>query len=120
MTTPTFPSYAKILFSGYSQQRESALLRTQMDSGPPRQARIKSNVMLQRTVKLYFSSKSDFQAFETWYQNDCNFGAAWFNFTDPVSGSTVTARFMDGGYTAVPLVGGMSAWEVDAKIESWS
>lgn len=120
MTTPTFPSYAKILLSGYQQQRESGLLRTEMDSGPPRQAKVKSRVMLTRTVKIYFESLADFQSFETWYANDCNLGASWFNFNDPVSGTTVAARFVNGGYTATPMAGGINAWQVDAKIESWS
>lgn len=119
MTTPTFPSYAKILFAGYSQQRESAVMRTEMESGPPRQAKVRSRVMLTRSVKIYFSSLADFQSFETWYSTDINEGASWFNFTDPVKGTTVLARFSSGGYTATPLIGGMNAWEVDGKIESW-
>lgn len=119
MTTATFPSYAKIQLAGYSQQRESALLRTEMESGPPRQAKVRSRVMLTRTVKIYLKTKADFVAFESWYANDCNMGATWFDFVDPVSGSTVQARFVSGGYQAQPIVGGLNAWLVDAKIESW-
>lgn len=120
MTTPTFPSYAKIQFAGYSQQRESGLMRTEMESGPPRQAKVRSKVMLTRNVKLYFASLSDFQSFETWYANELSLGALWFNFPDPVSGTTVSGRFVGGGYSASPIVGGLAAWMVDAKIESWS
>lgn len=119
MTTPVFPSYAKIMFAGYSQQRESALLRTEMESGPPRQSKVRSRVMITRSVKIYLQSLADFQSFETWYSTDINEGASWFNFNDPVTGSVKSARFSGGGYTATPLVGGMSAWEISAKIESW-
>lgn len=119
MATPSFPAYANIQFSGYGQQRESALIRTEMESGPPRQAKIKSRVMLTRTVKIYLASKANFRAFEAWYANDCNQGAAWFNFVDPVTGNNVAARFVGGGYSATPVVGGMEGWMVDAKIESW-
>lgn len=120
MTTPTFPSYAKLQMSGYSQQRESAIMRTEMESGPPRQAKIRSRVMLTRNARIYLSSKADFQSFESWYANDCNLGAAWFNFTDPVSGNIVQARFVGGGYSAQPIgVAGLSGWMIDVKIESW-
>lgn len=115
----TFPTYAKVLFNGYSQKKESALLRTEMDSGPPKQAKVKSKVMVVRSVKIYLSSKSDFQSFETWYDTDLEQGSSWFDFTDPVSGSTVQARFRDGGYTSTPMIADMSRWEITAQIESW-
>jgi len=120
MTTPTFPTYAKIQFAGYSQQRESAIMRTEMESGPPRQTKVRSKVMLTRNVKLYFATLADFQSFEAWYAAELSLGALWFNFPDPVSGTTVSGRFVGGGYSATPLVGGLAAWIVDAKIESWS
>lgn len=115
----TFPTYAKILYKDYSQKKESALLRTEMDSGPPKQAKIKSKVMLVRNVKIYLSSKSDFQSFEVWYDTTLSQGSAWFDFTDPVSGLTIEARFRDGGYTAQPMIADMSKWEISAQIESW-
>lgn len=115
----TFPTYAKILYKDYSQKKESALLRTEMDSGPPKQAKIKSKVMVVRNVKIYISSKINFQSFESWYENDLSQGSAWFDFVDPVSGSTIQARFRDGGYTAQPMIADMSKWEITAQIESW-
>lgn len=115
----TFPTYAQILYNGYSQKKESALLRTEMDSGPPKQAKVKSKVMVVRSVKIYLSTKTDFQSFETWYDTTLDQGSAWFDFVDPVSGSTIQARFRDGGYTAQPMIADMSKWEVSAQIESW-
>ena len=115
----TLPSYVKILFQDYSQRRESALLRTEMESGPPKQAKVRSRVMLTRAAKLYLSSKSDFQSFETWYREDLDEGALWFDMTDPVSGSTIEARFVGGGYTATPMSAAMQLWQVEVNIESW-
>lgn len=115
----TFPAYAQILYNGYSQKKESALLRTEMDSGPPKQAKVKSKVMVVHSVKIYLSTKADFQSFETWYDTTLDQGSAWFDFTDPVSGSTIQARFRDGGYTAQPMIADMSKWEITAQIESW-
>lgn len=120
MTTPTFPSYAKILYSGYSIKRESALLRSEMESGPPRQTKVRSTVMVTRSVNIYLASREAFQSFEAWYANDTNEGATWFNFTDPVSETSKLARFVNGGYTATPLMEGLSAWSVEAKIETWA
>lgn len=119
MATPTFPAYARLLFDGYRQKRESALLRTEMESGPPRQAKVRSRVMLTRSVKIYLASKADFQAFENWYATTINLGASWFNMVDPVSGATVAGRFVSGGYTATPIAGKLAAWVVEASIESW-
>lgn len=115
----TLPSYVKILFQDYSQRRESALLRTEMESGPPKQAKVRSRVMLTRAAKLYLSSKADFQSFETWYREDLDEGALWFDMTDPVSGSTIEARFVGGGYTATPMSAAMQLWQVEVNIESW-
>lgn len=116
----TFPTYANILYSGYQKNRESSLMRTDMESGPPKQARVKSNTMEVHTVKIYLASKANFQSFESWYENDISDGASWFDFTDPVSGLTVQARFRDGGYAASPMTADMENWEVSAKIEVWS
>lgn len=115
-----FPEYANILYSGYSKKRESSLLRTEMDSGPPKQARIKSNVMEVHSVKIYLSSKENYQYFESWYESDIADGASWFDFTDPITGSTIQARFRDGGYTATPMTPDMENWEISAQIEVWA
>lgn len=115
----TLPSYVDILYSGYSQKRESALLRSEMEYGPPKQAKIKSLVMITRAAKLYIASNANFQLFEAWYRNDLNEGVSWFSMTDPVTKASVTARFVGGGYTATPMTPDMENWEVSVQIESW-
>lgn len=120
MTTPTFPSYAKILYGGFSIKRESAIIRSDMESGPPKQAKVRSKPMVTRSVKIHLRTLSNFQSFESWYSNDVAEGALWFNFIDPVYGTSKLGRFADGGYTATPRAGGLSAWIVDANIETWA
>lgn len=115
----TFPAYAQILYKDFSQKKESALLRTEMDSGPPKQAKVKSKVMVVRTVRIYLNSRANFNSFEAWYANDLALGSAWFDFVDPISGITVQARFRDGGYTSQPMSAKMEDWEIAAQIESW-
>ena len=115
----TLPSYAKIVFSDYAQKRESALLRTEMETGPPRQVKIRSRPMVTRSVKFFIKTLANFQAFEAWYKDDLVEGSSWFNFTDPVSHATIQARFVGGGYTAKPVTPLMEAWEIAVNIESW-
>lgn len=116
----TLPSYVKIQFDGYSQVRESGLLRTEMESGPPRQTRFKTRVMITRRIQLLIESKANFQAFETWFMNDLSGGSLFFDMPDPVSKATIQARFVGGTYTAMPMTSTMNIWRIDCEIESWS
>lgn len=116
----TFPTYANILYNGYQKNRESALMRSEMESGPPKQARVKSNVMEVHNVKIYLASKANFLLFESWYADDIFDGASWFDFTDPITGNTIQARFRNGGYAATPMTADMENWEITAQIETWS
>jgi len=116
----TLPSYVKVLFDGYSQRRESGLLRTEMESGPPRQARFKTRVMITRQATLFIETNANFQAFETWFMNDLAGGSLFFDMADPVSGSTIAARFVGGTYTATPMSPAMTLWQITCEIENWS
>lgn len=119
MTTPSFPSYAKILLAGYQHQRESALLRSEMESGPARQSKVRSRVMVTRTCTIFLETLSDFNSFETWFATTLNEGALWFDYADPVSGITKSARFVGGGYSATPASGALGSWNIAAKLETW-
>ena len=114
----TFPAYAKILASGFAEQRESALLRTEMESGPPKQAKIKSRVMVTRPVNVLIKSRSDYLSFVTWFSKTINEGSAWFDFTDPVTNTIKQARFVGGGLDATPQAG-LTLWAIPLKIETW-
>lgn len=115
----TLPSYVKVFFRDYSRKRDSVLLRTEMESGAPRQAKIRSRPMVTRTAILFLETKADFLSFESWYKNDIDEGAMWFNFYDPVQSATVQGRFVGGGYTARPITAALNQWEVEVSIESW-
>lgn len=115
----TLPSYVKILFDGYQQTRESGILRTEFENGPPRQARFKSRVMITRQAKLYIDSNADFQTFETWFKNDLQGGALFFTMTDPATKSSIEARFVGGTYSVRPLSSTWNKFEITCQIESW-
>lgn len=115
----TLPSYVRILYDGYIEQKETAILRTDFESGPPRQARVKSRTMKTRTVKLFIETKANFLLFETWFAEELQQGALFFNMPDPVSGSTIEARFVGGTYSAQPMSPAMNLWQIESQIESW-
>ena len=116
---PTLPSYVSISFDGFMEKRSSVILRTEMESGPPKQARIASKPMVTRPVRLITSSKADYNSFISWYMNDLNEGALWFDFPDPVSGTTKQARFVSGELQGIPINALLNDWVIVANIETW-
>ena len=116
----TWPTYAKILVDGFAEQRESALMRTEMESGPPRQTKVKSRVMVTRPVNIYLETLADYASFKTWFGTTINEGADWFTWTDPIDGASKSARFAGGGLSAMPLPGlTTSRWRISASLETW-
>ena len=116
----TLPSYVKISFDGFTIKKETGILRTEFETGPPRQARVKSRTMKTRSVNLFIDSKANFLLFETWFDDELEQGALFFNMTDPVSGNTIEARFVGGVYTAQPMSAKLDLWQINCQIESWS
>lgn len=115
-----FPSYASIMRDGYGEQREPALLRSEMESGPARQAKVRSRVMVTRPIKVYLATNADYQAFITWFRDTINEGADWFDWTDPVDGVTKSVRFVGGGLSGSPLSAASGGWFVTGlQIEGW-
>ena len=114
----SLPSYVRILLAGFAEQRQSALLRSDMESGPPKQAKVRSRVMVERSATLLFDSKADYLAFVEWFKTDLAEGALWFDFADPVSGTLKSARFVGGGLDAEPL-DSIRAWTIKTRIETW-
>ncbi|HNC51254.1 MAG TPA: hypothetical protein PLO14_03295 [Accumulibacter sp.] len=115
----TFPSTALIRLRGFAEKRESALLRSDMESGPPKQAKIKTAVLVTRPVELLFRTKGDYLSFVSWYAVNINEGADWFQWTDPVSGTVKTARFAQGGFDAAPVSSTSGDWKISTSIETW-
>ena len=75
--------------------------------------------MITRNCIIYLATLADFRLFEYWFSVTINEGASWFNYADPVSGTTKEARFVGGGYNATPSGAVLSGWQVSAKIETW-
>jgi len=115
-----FPhSYAKILADGYSKDRASAVQRTAMEDGMVKQLRTKSRVLVARSFTVGLASLTDYQNFITWFQTDIDYGALWFDFTDPEDNVVRTARVVNKLDGERPIVG-LGQWRIPLQIETWS
>lgn len=115
----TFPSYVKLMAEGYSQRRESALSRTEMESGPAKQLKKLSKVM----VTINFTGKvtqADLANFMIWFQTNINYGADWFNWTDPSDSVTKLGRIVSGVDSEEPETSRLDDWKIRFKLEHWS
>src|SRR5690348_11379615 len=79
-----FPVAPMLLFPGPRRQRAPGVVRTQMESGPPKQLKTQSRVMIDREVVYLLKTLADYNAFITFFETTINRGADWFNWTDPV------------------------------------
>lgn len=115
----SFPSTGKLLFIGFAEKREKAVQRTDMESGPSKQIKVRSRRMITRPV-TYLFAKTDYLAFMAWVAADINMGVDWFDWTDPVDGVTKDARIVDGDVSdAKPRQGHFSHWLVSFQLETW-
>jgi hypothetical protein len=119
MPTPTLPSYVTIKADGFAIGRQSAVLRTDMESGPPKQSKILSRVLVTRSVVFQFMTRANYNSFITWFRDDLVRGAEWFNWTDPVDGVTKLARIVGGTLDSESPAGGLNYWAVACKLETW-
>lgn len=117
---PTLPSYAKIMAAGYAEQPQPTVLRTEMESGPPKQARVVSRGMVVRPVQLRIDTLANYLAWRTWVKDTLQGGALWFDYTDPLTATTLSARLINGQYEAAPGNGAsLTLWVVKCSFETW-
>lgn len=116
-----WPSYARIQFSGFSIDRESASKRSDMERGPAKQRLIRSHPMKRLNVTILLVSLADYNAFSTWYETDIQLGTLFFDMPDPTMPTTIRQfRFVDGLKSETPLNGALTAWQAQAQLEYWT
>lgn len=117
---PTFPVSAVLLQDGFGIERDSAVNRTSMEDGMVKQLKMKSRVLVARSVKYGFRLKADYLAFIVWYQTDINEGADWFDWIDPVDSVTKLARIVSRLSREEPDDPMLTWWTVTFTLETWS
>lgn len=117
----SLPNYVHIQLDGLVYRQQSALLRTEMESGPPKQAKFKSRVMVEQDMTLFIQSKANYTSFMTWFNTDISYGADWFTYTSPLTGNTISARIKGGTInSATPLDPNLEFWKIQVTLEQWS
>lgn len=117
----TWPAYARLIFEGFEEQPESAVITTPMEEGPAKVRRVKSRVMVSRPAVALFQTRADYLSFVAWFRSasGANGGAAWFDWRNPVTGTTVSARVVGGLMRGTPQSPSLSSWKVSLTLESW-
>lgn len=120
-----FPTYGQWLMDGFGEQPSSAVIRTQMESGPPKQVQRYSRVMVSKPVSILFTA-TEYASFKTWVSTQISGGADWFSIDDPVDGVNKQMRmvasqgqpiYTSKAYQSAP--GGPLGWQVTFKLEAW-
>lgn len=116
---PAFPAVLKLMRDGFAKEPESIVNRTSMEDGLVKQAKAKARALVPRPVVYAADSKTDFAAWETFFNTTINAGADWFDWTDPLDAVVKLARLV-GPYQARPINGALTRWEISMRIETWS
>ncbi len=91
-----WPAYAKLIVSGYGEEADYGVLRTEMDNGIAKQRARFSTPIVTRDATVIVMSLTDKRALDTYLGTDLNGGAAWFDFFDCAAGKTLQARIVAG------------------------
>lgn len=113
-----FPSTGTLLFAGFAPGVRESVRRTEMEQGPPKQSPIDSRLLHTRDVVYRFGSLADYQAFLTWWR-DTIARTGWFDWNDPVSGVSVSARIAGGAIDPQPRRSDLGIWHVGMRLEFW-
>lgn len=114
---PAWPNTGKLLSEGFGNEPQSAVARTEMDSGPAKQRRVRGLVEHPRSC-TYFMTSAERDTWLAWFRDDIDRGAKWFDWPDPVSGNTVSARIVGGQYSDKPHRGTLQHWRVAFTLET--
>ena len=117
---PAFPDYGELLLSGYGESPETSIVRTEMESGPAKQAKVRSKELVKRNVTYRFTSE-EYITWKTWRHDDIAMGALYFDWTNPLTGDTVQGRIENGTYTASAFNANDDAlkWDVSFVLETY-
>lgn len=112
----TFPTGGKLTASGFRRSRMSNVVRTDMESGPAKQA-LRSSRDTIRFPVTYLFNNIEYVIFDAWVKNTIN-KVGWFTWTEPFRGAVVQARIVNGDISdAAPLNPHMADWVVSFEIE---
>lgn len=115
-----FPTDLILEQDGFAEQPADGVIATKMENGIVKQAKVNTRVMVDRPVKYVATSLAIYQSWQTYYTTTINRGADWFDWPDPVSNTTKSARIKAGSYRgAVPRGGLLNTWDISFVLQTW-
>lgn len=90
-----FPSNLKVLI-GTSEAPTPVVIRSEMERGVAKQRRIAADAIVTVPIEVIFFTKQQAADFETWFYDEIDGGAAFFDWVEPRTGATVLARIVGG------------------------
>lgn len=105
-------------FRGLSDEREVAVVRSNMDAGPAKQRRRFSAAVRTLTVPIILNGAQK-QTFDTFFITTLAEGALSFAWTDPVTDSALNLRFTKPPKWVLQVGGSTSArlWQAELPLE---
>ncbi len=91
----TFPT-VKYSWRELSEAPEPVVQRSDMERGIPKQRRIASDARVEVELQVFFDTKAEAAAFETFFWTDINAGQDFFTWTHPRTGAVLQARVVNG------------------------
>jgi len=107
----SLPDYP--LIQGYQESRQSGVVRTQMDTGPPKARRRFDATITEFQIKLRLTT-SQISTLESFFEVDLDYGALRFDWTHPRTDNAVQFRFT-GTYQVSVMANDL--FEVTATLE---
>ncbi len=109
----TWPTYARLQLPGAGEEETKIVARSEMERGVPRTRRIASDPLVTTSATILFRTKQDENDFRTWYysRTGASAGAAWFDWTDPRTGTVRQTRIAELGQ-GMPLA---AFWAVSSR-----
>jgi hypothetical protein len=119
MANAIFPDYGVLLTQGYAENPQPAVLRSEMEGGLAKQARIRSFASHSRPLSYQFTLL-EFRRFKNWFRNNTGRGADFFYWRDPFDDfTTKLARMVNGHYQANLVNGDALDWLVTFELETY-
>lgn len=111
-----WPSYAKVLLNGFEESADYGVLRTNMDSGLPKQRKRFGKAIVTRSASCIVT-KEQMMTFKTWVKDNLDGGVLSFTWTDPLDKTPKTSRIVGGKIQWNPVESGY-IWKATFQIES--
>lgn len=111
-----FPTYAKLIVAGYGEEADYGVLRSEMDNGIAKQRARFSTPIVTRDATVIVMSLADKQTLDAWIGTDLSGGAAWFTWTESLTGNSVQARLVSGKLKWGEPQG--TVWQATCQIET--